>query len=125
MVSLTGQHARRGYVVDAGTNVCIGRARNVDIVLDDARVSRLHAEVCVDGCWLRVTDLGSSNGIELDGAKTKTALLSDGDVFQIGPYTFEVSESDAAATAVLYMHTGTAHIVCVDVDSTSDREALV
>ncbi len=52
-----------GQTLVLGDGAVIGRQAGVSVVLDDARVSRRHAEVrrSVDGRWT-LSDLGSSNG---------------------------------------------------------------
>ncbi|MCP4359807.1 MAG: FHA domain-containing protein, partial [Chloroflexi bacterium] len=49
----------------------IGRQEGADIVLDDQMVSRRHAQIeCTDeGCT--ITDLDSSNGTKLNGARLR------------------------------------------------------
>src|SRR5215475_10003164 len=45
----------------------VGRGADCDLVGDDERMSRHHAEVQFDGSAWRVRDLGSRNGTFLDG----------------------------------------------------------
>ncbi len=52
--------------------------------LDDDRLSREHARVERVGDALRLVDLGSRNGTELDGARVQSAELRDGAVVRIG-----------------------------------------
>jgi hypothetical protein len=49
--------------------VSIGRARNCDVVLRDASVSKLHAHVRSEGTGWVLTDLGSHNGTKVAGVK--------------------------------------------------------
>jgi len=66
----------------------IGRSPENNINLEDPIVSRRHARVsCQDGIWL-VEDLGSANGIILDGNRVDKMVLTSGDVFEIGGTTF-------------------------------------
>ena len=66
----------------------IGRAPEVDIVLADPSVSRRHAQLrAYDGAWW-VDDLGSANGVRIDGRRSSGAQrllggewLGFGDVF--------------------------------------------
>jgi hypothetical protein len=64
--------------------VVLGRSQECDIVLDDANVSRRHAEVRRDGAGYVVTDLGSTNGVELNGKRVETAALASGDRLVVG-----------------------------------------
>jgi hypothetical protein len=62
----------------------LGRAGEVDVPLDDAGVSRRHAEVhAVDGRY-RVVDLGSTNGTFVDGERVATGELRDGSTITVG-----------------------------------------
>jgi hypothetical protein len=63
----------------------IGRSRDCAIVLDDAGVSRHHAELRPDGDGWRVEDLGSTNGVLLNGREVRgAAALQEGDRLELG-----------------------------------------
>jgi hypothetical protein len=64
--------------------VVIGRSRDCDIQLTDANVSRRHAEVRQEGASYWVVDLGSTNGMEVNGKRVKRAKLRDGDTITLG-----------------------------------------
>jgi hypothetical protein len=70
----------------------IGRSRDCDIVIDDANVSRRHAEVRPrSGAWV-LTDLGSTNGSRLNGRTIRAPeVIRRGDEIEIGAtiITFE------------------------------------
>jgi hypothetical protein len=70
----------------------IGRSANVaDLVIDDGEVSRRHAVLeHTAGGWM-ITDLGSTNGIIVDGQAVAHAVLRAGVVMSIGPMTFRVA----------------------------------
>ena len=76
----------------SGERVTIGRSRECDVVVDDPNISRKHAEVrrTIDG-WL-VADLGSTNGIKVNGRRVKDAVLSPGDEITLGLISLEFSE---------------------------------
>jgi pSer/pThr/pTyr-binding forkhead associated (FHA) protein len=62
----------------------LGRSRECDITLEDANVSRRHAEVRrEDGAWW-IVDLGSTNGVEVNGERVDRARLSHGDRVVLG-----------------------------------------
>jgi hypothetical protein len=46
----------------------IGRSRDCDVVLGDANVSRRHAELRPDGDGWAISDLGSTNGVSVNGS---------------------------------------------------------
>jgi hypothetical protein len=76
----------------SGNRVVIGRSREADIVLQDPNVSRRHAEVRrEDGAW-QIVDLGSTNGIKVNGRRVDHQPLRPGDQVTIGvtDLTFEL-----------------------------------
>lgn len=70
----------------AGRPVVLGRGAESDVVVDDPGVSRRHARLH-PGPGARVTDLGSTNGIRVDGLTTSDAALHDGSRLQLGATT--------------------------------------
>jgi hypothetical protein len=71
----------------------LGRSRDADVVIDDPNVSRHHAEVRPSGGSWIVNDLGSTNGIKVNGRRVNgPQSLKDGDVIEIGTsrVTFEL-----------------------------------
>jgi hypothetical protein len=68
----------------SGNSVVLGRSRDCDIVVDDANVSRRHAELRQDGSGWRVVDLGSTNGIKVNRRRVDQAVLHHGDRITLG-----------------------------------------
>lgn len=62
----------------------IGRGSDADITVDDGGVSRRHLEILWDGKRAQINDLGSANGVKVDGAPVKKALLEPDSVIDIG-----------------------------------------
>jgi len=65
----------------------IGRSRECDIVLSDSNVSRRHAELRPLGDGWTVTDLGSTNGVRVNGRKlapNEPHALKAGDRIDVG-----------------------------------------
>ena len=66
----------------------IGRGTDADLRINDPGVSRLHARIVVDGDGgeqqLRIEDLGSTNGIVVDGQRVRQASLAAGSRIEIG-----------------------------------------
>jgi len=90
----------------------VGRDPACDITYDDALLSRRHAEFVASGDEVVVRDLGSRNGVFVNGARIAERTLRSGDIVQVGPVraryiadTVPVStapeEVDAEYTAVL------------------------
>lgn len=107
-----GAHAATGFaLIDEATGDChdlcpgvtmVGRGTDLDLVLADPSVSRLHAEITVRGRYAYVTDLGlSTNGTRVNGRPIGRRRLRDGDVLTLGAASFRVvgpADEDAAST---------------------------
>ena len=73
----------------AGATVTIGRLPENDVVLADRGASRRHAQVRLDAGEAVLTDLGSTNGTQLNGRQVQTRSLADGDKIVIGTTLIE------------------------------------
>ena len=74
----------RTSVVGSGGAV-LGRSREADVQVDDPNVSRKHAELRPSGASWTVRDLGSTNGVKVNGRRIQGAQsLRDGDTITIG-----------------------------------------
>jgi pSer/pThr/pTyr-binding forkhead associated (FHA) protein len=80
-VSLTVDGTK--YELDKGP-LTIGRSKDCDITLADPNVSRKHAEVRQEGAAYWAVDLGSTNGMEVNGRRQKRAKLRQGDRITLG-----------------------------------------
>ena len=68
----------------SGSRILLGRSRDCDIQLDDPNTSRRHAEVRREGNAWVVADLGSTNGIKVNGSRVAEAELHPGDEVTLG-----------------------------------------
>jgi predicted component of type VI protein secretion system len=68
----------------------IGRSDQCDIPVKDSSMSGKHCEVSKVNGEIRVKDLGSSNGIWLNGERITDAELFDGDVIRCGQTSIRV-----------------------------------
>lgn len=70
----------------SGPTLVLGRSTEADVRVDDPGVSRRHCEIqATDPATVR--DLGSTNGIVVDGQHTKRATLRDGSRVVVGSTT--------------------------------------
>jgi hypothetical protein len=65
-------------------SVLIGRSKECEIRLDDSNVSRRHAEIRQEGTSYWIVDLGSTNGLEVNGRRLKRSKLEHGDRVTLG-----------------------------------------
>ena len=81
-------------------SVLIGRAPDCAIVLAHDSVSRRHARLARDpgGAWT-IEDLGSKNGLRIDGLATRRAQLGESRWFAVGDVFAEFRVLDDAAAA--------------------------
>src|SRR5882672_7711143 len=80
-----------------GRKLVVGRAVTSDVPIYDPTISRRHAEIVLTDSGVRVTDLGSSNGTFLNGAKITEAEAGANDVVTFGKVAFRVKEVTAPA----------------------------
>ncbi|HWB71073.1 MAG TPA: FHA domain-containing protein, partial [Egibacteraceae bacterium] len=79
---LTGGPRGQRYRLDPPA--IVGRLPQCDVTLDDPSVSRRHARIThQDGSW-SVEDLGSTNGLRINGATVGRARLRNGDRLELG-----------------------------------------
>jgi ABC transport system ATP-binding/permease protein len=103
LIGQSGTLAGRRLALD-GTQTVIGRdPAQCQLVLAQAVVSRRHALIEVDAAGRAVlTDLGSSQGTFVNGARVERQALRDGDRVGFGPdgvlaFTFHLAEEPSAA----------------------------
>ena len=83
----------------------LGRNHDNDIVVNNDRVSRYHAEIIHEGAELRVVDVGSRNGVWVNGERIAgPTLLKPGDRLRIGrqEFVFTVKEETFSASGGLH-----------------------
>ena len=67
------------------TGGTVGRSRDCDIVLEDSGISRRHAEIRPSGDGWEIEDLGSTNGVIVNGLEVRGAEpLHGGEVIEFG-----------------------------------------
>jgi hypothetical protein len=82
-----GQGREESTLALAKAVTVIGRANECELRLDDPGVSRRHAEIRVNGGDAEIIDLGSTNGIRVNGKAVPSARLLDGDRIDLGSTT--------------------------------------
>ncbi len=88
LLGLQGLAAGSTFALTDG-DVTVGRDGDNGIVLAESTVSRRHARLLRDGHGqFTLTDLGSANGVYINGTRVQRAILSTGDEIKIGDNYF-------------------------------------
>jgi predicted component of type VI protein secretion system len=68
----------------------VGRHEECDVQLNSKKVSRKHCIVAQVHDYLIVRDLGSTNGVRINGVRLKEGILRSGDELTVGNYRYQV-----------------------------------
>ena len=82
-VIITGPDGTRLTLSD-GQTLVIGRLPECDITINDASISRRHAQIVRHGDAVSITDLGSTNGTTVNGSKVQRSIVVSGDEIGVG-----------------------------------------
>lgn len=96
LMAITGE--LKGKSIPIHGSLVFGRSSSCDIVINDAHMSRRHAEVTLKDGTLRLVDLKSSNGTCVNGKQVGEQLLKPGDKISFDQVSFLVA-GPAQATA--------------------------
>jgi hypothetical protein len=77
----------------ASKQLRIGRQPDNDLVLSDSSVSRKHALLIVNKNSVLVRDLGSMNGVKIDGQPLAQGIARDGQIISIGEISCKLNFS--------------------------------
>lgn len=92
----------RRVALEDGDIVFVGRDAECDLVLDEPKASRRHTKLWVDGGTVRASDLGSSNGTFLDGARlAEGGVVRAGQILAIGLTQLALVPAGGPAPAML------------------------
>jgi EAL domain-containing protein (putative c-di-GMP-specific phosphodiesterase class I) len=72
----------------------IGRRPDVDLTLHSSLVSKLHAEIYLEGEALRLRDLGSTNGTFVCREKVADAPIQEGDILHFADCEFRLAQQE-------------------------------
>ena len=65
-------------------NTKIGRAENLDVCINHRSISREHAEIIREEKGFRILDLGSANGVRVNGTEVQSAIIKPADIVELG-----------------------------------------
>lgn len=84
LIQISGRETGQMYNL-SGRTVRLGRDATCQVILEDPHISRLHAEIFTrNGNEIVIRDLGSTNGIFVNGKKVTEQTLLDGDKILVG-----------------------------------------
>ena len=83
-VLVVRENGRERTITLDGETVSIGRLPQCEVALADKGASRRHAQIRLKDGVATLTDLGSTNGTEVNGHPVQTTSLEDGDRITIG-----------------------------------------
>ena len=89
MVVCDGDTTRR-HVLASPSEIIIGRAETADLRISSISVSRRHARITVRDGEARIADLGSQNGVKVNGTRVHKKVLSPGDTITIAKHTYRI-----------------------------------
>src|SRR5205823_7510557 len=68
----------------------VGRHEECDVQLNSRKISRKHCCIAQVHDYLIVRDLGSTNGVRINGVRVKEGMLRTGDELTIGNFRYQV-----------------------------------
>jgi putative nucleotidyltransferase with HDIG domain len=108
-----------------GESKTLGRSVQAEVVLDEPSLSRLHARLSVDRDGVvTVEDLGSKNGVFINGVPRQSGSLMSGDVVRFGLLDYLVDKEDPVAVPASIDHTILRVAVTDDTAASVDRAVL-
>ena len=89
LVVVRGSAAGAEYELDR-ERLALGRGPGVELALEDEALSKEHAVLEFDRGGFRVRDLGSTNGLYVNGERSDTARLRHGDRIEAGEHCLQL-----------------------------------
>jgi hypothetical protein len=89
LIALGGEAQGSEFALEE-ESVTIGRGPGVGIAIDDSSMSRQHAVVDFVKDGFRVSDLGSTNGIFVNGSQVQSVELKHGDRLELGEFGLQL-----------------------------------
>ena len=94
----------------------VGRGSTNDVIVDSSQASRDHAVIDVEHAFVTITDLGSRNGVFVNGVKVRSQVLVGGDEVSIGAFKIRFLSGEQDPSGVDAMRLVTAPELLADLD---------
>lgn len=88
LIPIAGNFDRKPRSLDREVTT-VGRARGCDLCLEANEISTLHCVIFRTADGFRIRDCNSRCGTRVNGESLKLARLFDGDIVNLGPFSFE------------------------------------
>jgi putative nucleotidyltransferase with HDIG domain len=83
--------------VTPGASKTIGRSDDADVVIDEPSLSRLHARVRMASTGVvTIEDVGSMNGVYVNGTKRQVATVTAGDSVRLGAIEYRAMSAESS-----------------------------
>jgi pSer/pThr/pTyr-binding forkhead associated (FHA) protein len=89
LVLLYGNTSKKHRALDRDV-ILVGRARGCDLGLEAPDVSSIHCIITRHGSGFALRDCQSRSGTKVNGNLVRETVLHDGDLLQLGPFSFRV-----------------------------------
>jgi chromosome segregation ATPase len=89
LVLLYGNTGKKHRYLDRDV-LLVGRARGCDLGLEAPDISSIHCVITRHGTGFAVRDCQSRSGTKVNGNPIREMILRDGDLLQLGPFSFRV-----------------------------------
>ncbi len=94
LIGLSGEYGGSTFPITKDRSL-IGRGEDCDLQIVDARISRNHAQLLLEGGTWELEDLGSTHGTFVKGERIEKAILAHGDTITIGETILRFEDPDA------------------------------
>ena len=81
---------QKEFSPEASESLLIGRGRDCHIVLDDRRISRVHAEIVFDGSFWKITAKNQYGTLNINGIDQAEKALSHTDLLRAEPFDIKI-----------------------------------
>jgi hypothetical protein len=99
-VQVEGEELAGRQIQIGPDGLLVGRSAACDVVFDNRQISRRHCYLYLDGGRCYVKDLGSKNGLLVNGREAREERIDEGHVVDLGPSRLVVHADGGAAGAV-------------------------
>lgn len=91
---ISGKYQGGELPLDDNREYIIGRKSDIDIVIVEDMVSRMHAKLILSNGQVYIQDLGSTNGTFVNGERIKRVRLKEGDRILVGTSLFRLERGE-------------------------------